>query len=66
MLGSNGSPVCLWEDGRTGLQQAPSGSQGGMAGTRPFVPCYEKELKAETAFSPRGILSASHSQAINS
>lgn len=44
----------------------PSGSQVGMAVTRLFVPCYEKELKAETAFSPRGIPSASHSQAINS
>lgn len=43
----------------------PSGSQRGMAVTRPFVPCYKKELKAETAFSPRGIPSASHSQAIN-
>lgn len=42
------------------------GSQAGMAVTRPFVPCNDKELKAETAFSPRGIPSASHSWAINS
>lgn len=44
----------------------PSGSQGGMAGTRLFVPCSEKELETETAFSPRGILSASNGKAINS
>lgn len=58
-MGSSGSPVCLWEDGRTGLQWPPSGSQGGLAMSRPFVPCYEKELKAETAFSPQDIPSAS-------
>lgn len=29
------------------------GSRGGTAMTGPFVPCYTKELKAETAFSQR-------------
>ena len=28
-----------------------SGGLGGTAVTAPFVPCYKKELKAETAFS---------------
>lgn len=39
VLGSTGSPVCLWEDGRTSLQQASLWSQAGMAVTRPFFPC---------------------------
>lgn len=48
------APLGGWWD-RPAAQRHPTGGSGwdNMAVARPFVPCYQKELKAETAFSQR-------------